>query len=96
MANRSDILTRAETIVNGNREQDYGKPEDNFKLIADIWSSYLGVKLNSMDVANMMIGLKIARIKTGHGSIDCFIDIAGYAACAGEIFSKELEEQGVR
>ena len=38
-----------------------------------------------MDVAVMMGLLKIARIKTGNGITDSFIDLAGYAACAGEL-----------
>ena len=33
----------------------------------------------------MMALLKVARIKTGVGTVDSFADLAGYAACAGEI-----------
>ena len=36
------------------------------------------------DVAMMMALLKIARISAGAGS-DSFVDLAGYAACAGEM-----------
>ena len=31
------------------------------------------------------INVEIARIKTGVGTVDSFVDLAGYAACAGEI-----------
>ena len=38
-----------------------------------------------MDVAMMMALLKIARIQSGTGTDDSFVDLAGYAACGGEI-----------
>ncbi len=31
--------------------------------------------------------LKIARIATGHGKADNWVDLAGYAACGGELES---------
>lgn len=85
MNRREECLRMANEIVNGAREQDYGTPEDNFQVIADMWSSYLGCPVDKQDVANMMIMLKIARTKTGTGTDDCFVDMAGYAACAYEM-----------
>ena len=41
--------------------------------------------IGAKDVAMMMALLKIARICTGTGTEDSFIDLAGYAACGGEI-----------
>ena len=38
---RADILQTAEKCVCGKREQDYGKPENNFQAIADLWNAYL-------------------------------------------------------
>jgi len=35
----------------------------------------------------MMSLLKIARIATGESNMDSFIDLAGYAVCAGEVSS---------
>lgn len=37
------------------------------------------------DVAAMMALLKIARIASGHAKADNWVDLAGYAACGGEI-----------
>lgn len=37
----------------------------------------------------MMVLLKVARIKNGGGTGDSFVDIAGYAACGGEIREKK-------
>jgi hypothetical protein len=82
---RAEILEAAKGCVTGQRQQDYGTPEDSFGLIGKLWSDYLGHEINSMDVGTMMALLKIARIKGGRGTQDSFVDLAGYAACAGEI-----------
>lgn len=92
---RSEILKEAEKCVCGEREQDYGKPENNFKNIAGLWKAYLAAAhpgkfsfLAAKDVAIMMALLKIARIATGENP-DSFVDLAGYAACAGEIATNQ-------
>lgn len=38
---RPEILEAARQCVCGDREQDYGSPEDNFRTIADMWTDYL-------------------------------------------------------
>lgn len=90
---RADILHAAEKCVCGQRETDYGTPEDNFETIAGLWETYLsracvdeagGVYIDSNDVAMMMALLKIARIAAGGGKADSWIDLAGYAACGAE------------
>lgn len=87
IAPRKKILLDAINCVCGNREQDYGSPEDNFGIIANLWSDYLGIGVTSIDVSMMMILLKVARIRNGGGTGDSFVDIAGYAACGGEILN---------
>lgn len=82
---RKDVLDEAEKCVLGNREQDYGSPEDNFKTIAEFWSTYTGTKITAVDVAAMLSLLKLARIKSGHSKWDNWVDLAGYAACGGEL-----------
>lgn len=82
---RSDILQKAEKCVCGQREQDYGSPEDNFQTIVNLWNAYKNADFTATDVAMMMALLKIARIKTGTATEDSFVDLAGYAACGGEI-----------
>lgn len=89
---RADILHAAEKCVCGQREQDYGTPENNFKAIAELWEAYLNkactrgvnVRVEAKDVAVMMALLKIARIAVGGGKADSWIDLAGYAACGAE------------
>lgn len=90
---RKEVLQQADKCVNGEREQDYGTPEQNFQIIADLWSAYKGVSFSPVDVAMMMSLLKIARIKSGGGTGDSFVDLAGYAACGGEL--AELEKTRV-
>lgn len=90
---RADILHAAEKCVCGQRETDYGTPEDNFETIAEFWTAYLnracvdeagGVYIDANDVAMMMALLKIARIAAGGGKADSWIDLAGYADCGAE------------
>ncbi len=85
---RAEILAEAKRCVCGEREQDYGTPENNFTLVSKLWEAYTGHSFSAKDVAIMMALLKIARIKTGIKA-DSFVDLAGYAACAGEIAAKE-------
>lgn len=90
---REEILAAAKQCVCGDREQDYGSPEKSFEMIAALWEPYLrqkcadgaGVRLTAADVGAMMCLFKLARIATGHGKADNWIDLAGYAACGGEL-----------
>lgn len=89
ISKRAEILHEAEHCICGQREQDYGSPESNFEIIANLWSDYLDAEITALDVAMMMVLLKVARIKNGGGSGDSFVDIAGYAACGGEIHDRK-------
>lgn len=82
---RDEILEAARVCVCGEREQDYGTPENNFETIGLLW----GVYLRAAHPELAMMGLlKVARIATGNKA-DSFVDLAGYAACAGEIATAE-------
>lgn len=96
---RTSILESARRCVCGDREQDYGSPETSFHAIGMFWGTYLWTKyglgrrgntvgmnfITPEDVAAMMVLFKMARVATGHGKADNWIDAAGYAACGGEI-----------
>lgn len=84
---RKMVLAEAEKCVCGQREQDYGSPEQNFGTIASMWTNYKGVLFTPVDVAMMMVLLKVARVANGGGTGDSFVDIAGYAACGGELLT---------
>ena len=86
---RKEILESAIQTVCKDRQDKYGNCEDNFGIIAELWSGYLDAEVRPEDVAVMMMLLKIARIRTGVYDPDNYIDIAGYAACGSEIASKK-------
>lgn len=89
--NRSECLDAAKQIVTTDRNEQYGEPEDNFRIIALLWNDYLQMKgltnlLQSKDVANMMVLFKVAR-NLEHSKDDNWVDICGYAACGCEVTS---------
>lgn len=91
---KAAFLDRVKDIV-AEREGQHGKPADTFKAIAASWSAYLTaivgvpVMLREEDVAMMMVELKVQRFAGGQGThMDTLLDIAGYAACAGELASR--------
>jgi hypothetical protein len=73
-----NILITAEEATSGKRQEDYGSPEDSFKDIADLWSAYIGYPFSPIEVAHMMILLKVARNGHAYKEDNC-VDIAGYA-----------------
>lgn len=98
---RKEILDNSIKCVCGDREVQYGKPEENFAIIARYWTAYLEmahknllITIKPKDVGMMMCLLKIARIASGQTKNDNYIDLAGYAACAGEIATKGEKENG--
>ena len=82
---RDDVLIQAQYCVSRDRNSAYGEPEDSFVGIAVFWSAYLGCKISTHDVALMLALMKIARAKANPQHADSWIDLAGYAACGGEI-----------
>ena len=83
--NRSEILNVAETAVSVDRSKTHGDMQDNFSLIATYWSFHLGANVSATDVAAMMALLKLARIRSNPHHLDSWVDVAGYAACGGEV-----------
>lgn len=82
---RDEILREAERIVMQDRNVDYDTPERNFERIAQMWAAYKGVEFAPHDVAVMQAMVKIARVSSSPGKADHWVDIAGYAACGGEV-----------
>ncbi len=93
--NFTGILQSAIEATEGDRRRDYDDPLTNHRRIASLWNAYLdcrakdaGEPISALDVAHMMILLKIARAcKTP--TKDSYVDIAGYAKCAAEITGHE-------
>ena len=83
-----DLLKETIKVITGPREKDYGDKYNNHVNISKLWSSYLDHEISPHDVAICMALVKIARLKHRRTK-DCYIDIAGYAAIAAEIESKD-------
>lgn len=87
----SDVASKAAGLVGGDREAQHGSKERNFANIAALWNGYLAVRrdpavpLTPLDVGHMMVMLKVARTQLGSNNPDDWVDMCGYAACAGEI-----------
>jgi len=79
-----EILNDAKKLIGGNRQKDYGDKLTNHKNIAALWSIFLQVNITAHDAAVCMALVKIARLMHQHKK-DSYIDLAAYAAIAGEI-----------
>lgn len=83
-----NILKEADTVINGERQDAYGSPEDSFGIIADYWNCFItykyattgGVVLDKKDVARMMTLFKIARMHGQKYERDNWRDAIGYLA----------------
>lgn len=84
MNKRTEILETAATLINGDRERDYGSPSENFGRIASGWAVILNQDVSAEQVALCMAWLKLARLVNGP-HLDGYIDAAAYMALAGEL-----------
>jgi len=81
----SDILKEAADLVGGDRHEQYGDAKHNLGYTAQLWSSYLCMRVDPKDVAHLMALLKMARTDAPGWKADSFIDGAAYMALAGEV-----------
>lgn len=89
---RVDVLNEAATLIVGDRQSDYGTPEENFARIAGYWNIYLSKKYKGLDVdpitprevSDMMMLLKIARLANSPKR-DSYVDIGGYSGISAEL-----------
>ncbi len=81
-----NILEEAGKIISTDREETYGSPDKNLKLIAAYWSHHLSVVNGKMvvvsinDVCVMMAQLKLARLANSPEHRDSQVDVCGYMA----------------
>lgn len=92
---KTKLLDAAKATV-ADRGVAYGGVEDNFSRIAALWNTHIrnaGIvdpdcwarELTAVDVATMMVLMKVARLENQPNHPDSWTDIAGYAACGAEI-----------
>lgn len=75
-----DVLDEAMRITKGDRNAQYGPPQQDFERVATMWSALKGVEFTQREVAMFMICLKLSR-ETHQRKRDNWVDIAGYARC---------------
>ena len=91
---RVEALREAARIISGERNKQYGGPEENFERIARIWEIIFGIPVSNEDVAMAMVAVKVARYASKSGyQPDTWIDIAGYAACGYEVGNLENKQK---
>jgi hypothetical protein len=83
------ILTEAENIVNGDRNVQYGNPNEAFKEYSNILETTFGIKLTPTEICKVQIAIKLGRLKYKHKR-DSVVDLCGYA----EILNR-LEDGGL-
>lgn len=79
------ILEEAQAVVYGPRQAAYGHPRDNFERTARLWTAYLAISVSAVDVAQMMVLLKMARLMESPDHRDSWVDMAGYAATGARV-----------
>lgn len=99
---RGACLKNAIKIINGERNDQYGNPENSFQVIADHWNATikqlaqnridnhenLDNLLSAENVAQFMVLFKHCRQICGSGKEDNYTDQAGYIGLANDL-SKE-------
>ena len=86
-----ETLEIAASLISGDRARKHGDMFLSHDLIAKFWSVYIGKAVEAHDVACLMALLKIARTQCGETNPDDYVDLAGYAAIAGELNQKPEE-----
>lgn len=87
---RGQILEDARNLTEGDRNRTYGCPVANMGQFADLVTAYLqpklmeGHRLTPVDAAVVMCLTKISRIGVNPNHRDSYVDLAAYAAIAGE------------
>jgi len=78
---QEDILEEALRLTSGDRNNQYGPPDADFKRTASMWSALFGRTFTSHEVALAMICLKLSRLSWSEDKRDSWVDVAGYARC---------------
>lgn len=89
--NRNEFLDESKSIM-FDRGMGYGHPAINHQRIASLWTTFLEYPVKAEQVAICMALVKIARLVETPNHEDSYIDLAGYAAIAGELATMDWED----
>ena len=77
-----DILTTADKLVHGDRNDHYGEPIDDYSKVVAIYKTISGIDLDPEEGALFMLAVKLARLATNFEKKlihrDSLVDAAGY------------------
>lgn len=93
---RQKLLQETESLVSGDRNNQYGPPHQDFSRTAGMLNA-LGFRLNgeplrAHNIAMILSSVKLSRLVWSPDKRDNWVDLAGYAACGWE--AHELTEKG--
>jgi len=82
-------MMKKDTELLEERTVQYGSAKESFGRISNLWSSYLGTRISPVQVANMMVLLKISRSVTAKDETlkDCYVDGRNYLTLAEELLN---------
>ena len=86
------ILEEALDITNNARRTEYGSVKDSFRNIAIVASVFTGKPLTMVDIAKVMISVKISREANKHKR-DSLTDLCGYARLLSILEGDEDENE---
>lgn len=84
MTKPHDVLTKCADLI-GDRGQDYGGIEDNFRRISIIASVILKKEISPYDAAIILLSTKLARMAGSQDKEDNYLDGINYLAFAAEL-----------
>lgn len=98
---RTEILNEAISLINGERNNTYGDPLEDFATTASFWQTYLSrtislrgeLDVRPHDVAVLMSLLKIARMSWSPEKRDHWADLAGYTGCGWDCVMRQDDDQ---
>lgn len=90
------ILSKASKVIGGQRQEDYGTPDDSFQEIANLFNAMglerNGNKIEKTDTPMAMVMLKLAR-EFNRPKLDNIVDTCGYAALHGGVTLRDAFEK---
>lgn len=84
MTKPHDILAKCAALI-GDRGQDYGGIEDNFRRISVIASVILNKDITPHDAAMILLSTKLARMAGTQDKEDNYLDGINYLAFAADL-----------
>ena len=85
--NTKSVLLQAESIVNNDRNEQYGDANEAFELYAKILETTFGIVLTPSELCKVMIAVKLGRLKYKYKE-DSIIDTCGYLELLNRLESK--------